>query len=352
MKKWNGALTILLAAGLAASLCGCGGSADSSAPPSVPASQAVADVPTPEPTPEPTPTPEPELHGLLIVEHNAIVAETNQCIVRCLNPETGEAEEIFRFGPFGGQNDGYYMPGVSAWNGSFIRAIFSEDFSKIICAKQFSNGGGRHAGWIDTEGNFFDVTEALGLQAKSDFEEPASYSPIGFCNGLFGFVEAKRESPNSLYVYTDYYVPLDNISPEAIQKGDVRAVGHPFDENEGLLKNAFGGRKYTPADVTSWIDGTHCIVTYREAIFGRLDSFIVDVTAQTESVYIPGNSRDNWSGIISPDGTKIAFLSVLRPTASGAKGIYIVPVNGGDPVKVNCSFDQDIDIGWALIDWI
>ena len=346
MKKWNRALAILLAAGMAASLCGCGSSADSSAPPSVPASQAVTPepmlepTPTPEPTPEPTPTPEPELHGLIYRESYAFNGKSSTSICY-LNPETCETKIISTFGNFESANDDYYYSGGGS---------VSADFSKISCTKFFRNGGSSHAGWIDTEGNFFDVTEALGLQIQSDFGPEIHYYPVGFYNGLFGFEERKRESVNSLYTITQYYVPLDNISPEAIQKGDVRTVGHPFDENDGLLKNSIGGRKYTPADVTSWIDDTRCIVDAKAAYTTNVDSYIVDVATQTESAYIPGDSRDNWSGIISPDGTRIAFLSSPRQTFTRTNDIYITSVNGGDPVKVNCSLAPEK--GYTLIAWI
>lgn len=94
-----------------------------------------------------------------------------------------------------------------------------------------------------------------------------------------------------------------------------------------------------------------------------IDSFIVDTAAQNVTEYIPGNSRNNWNGILSPDGTKIAFMSAPRGIYSPAyfpeTDIYIIPIEGGDPVKVT---GHSFSLGreayaehtktCVLIDWI
>ena len=65
----------------------------------------------------------------------------------------------------------------------------------------------------------------------------------------------------------------------------------------------------------------------------------------------------NWNGVVSPDGTEIAFLSMVvdnfgNPT--GSVDLYTIPVNGGDPVKID---NHPFEFGryragpCQLIDW-
>ena len=62
--------------------------------------------------------------------------------------------------------------------------------------------------------------------------------------------------------------------------------------------------------------------------------------AGTEEVeeYIPGESRFNWNGVVSSDGTQIAFLSTPRQ-GTGSPQLYVMPTNGGDPVAVEIAME-------------
>lgn len=95
-------------------------------------------------------------------------------------------------------------------------------------------------------------------------------------------------------------------------------------------------------ELTDWIDDTRCLINYPEdsvaLMFGgdRIDRWgvrIFDVVTQESSSFIPGESRSNWSGVISPDGRSIAFLSA--PTSgTGNAALYVTSVDGGEPVKI------------------
>ena len=83
-----------------------------------------------------------------------------------------------------------------------------------------------------------------------------------------------------------------------------------------------------------------------------LCSKIVDMDTRTDMEYIPESLGETRNGVASPDGSKIAFMS--------DSGVYIIPVNGGDPVRVEVpeilsamrpsSYPKDYE-GWTLIDW-
>ena len=53
---------------------------------------------------------------------------------------------------------------------------------------------------------------------------------------------------------------------------------------------------------------------------------------------------------VSPDGSEVAFLSQLKEGSEENQNIelFIVPVGGGDPTKVNTNYDFTES---ALIDW-
>lgn len=60
---------------------------------------------------------------------------------------------------------------------------------------------------------------------------------------------------------------------------------------------------------------------------------IFDIVNQTPTEYIPGESRYNWDGRISPDGTQIAFVSTPMK-GNESPDIFIIPISGGEPVRV------------------
>lgn len=316
-------LMVLLAVGLAVGLYGCGGSADGpTSRSSVPASQAVTDVPAPEPTP----APELKTHGLVIMEYDQPADYT----VYCFDLETGEKNVISSFHL--SEDDDIH----ARW--SDLPFVFSSDFTKTVGEKTMPGDEHSHVGWFDTEGNFFDVTEALGLQA-------GNYRALGFSEDLFGY--------NSLRPSGYYYVPVDQVSPKAVQEGLAMVVGHP--DGGGILYTA------DTKTITDWLDDTRCIVNawpYLES--GRsLVSEIVDMESRTVINYIPDDFELSWTwnGVLSPDGTQIAFMA--QEKRDGAKtDIYIMPVNGGRADKLEChpfelrSPHVNASPGCTLIGWI
>ena len=365
MRKRNRVFALLLAVGLAVGLCGCGNSAVSpTSPPSFPPEEAMPELPpapasepalepTPEPMPTPEPTPEPGPHGLVV----ATWESNTRCTVYCLNPETGSADVISRFNA-AAEADGCTFTFSLVDSGFYTTkgSCFSEDFKKIAGKKRFSANGESHAGWFNTDGTFFDVTEALGLQSKSDFDEPVSYGQYGFSDGLFRYYQYHKGAEEwSDGTYTYQSVPVDNVSPDAIQDFA------PVQDSENPIRSLYAdGITHYCQDVTAWIDDTHCIATY--VVDREFNSFIVDTANCSLTKYIPGDSRENWDGVLSPDGTMVAFMSrpKLEPMRYNYKiDIYVVPIEGGDPVKVTgdsfslgeSSLHQRYGI-YRLIGWI
>ena len=246
----------------------------------------------------------------------------------CFNRDTHEETLIADFWiPYkDASRDMYYSSAIGA---TVNRWSFSKDYTRLSDQKIFAANNERHAGWQNVDGSFADVTENLGQQSKSDFEDPVYYRGLGFAGENFGFAYL---SNGSLLKEKELYLPTGNLSPDAVQEGDVHKVGLPYNEKGALLISKYGNGKYFPRDVTSWVDATHAIVNLQEE--GNYSSFIVDTAAQTEIAYIPGHFRDNWNGVLSPDGTQIAFMSEPKSGTDIQTDIHIVPAGGGNPAKV------------------
>ncbi len=59
--------------------------------------------------------------------------------------------------------------------------------------------------------------------------------------------------------------------------------------------------------------------------------YLFDKNTSEKISLIPGEVRTNWSGVVSPDGKSVAFLSAGK---SEDAAIYSVPIDGGTPVKL------------------
>lgn len=260
---------------------------------------------------------ETKIQGIIVLTVETLgYGEAYEFTVKSIEPRNGEQEIISHFrlrAADGQENTGYAVyPGLCRY--ASYRDMLSEDFSKLACA-QIYPGGKAHAGWINEKGEFFDVTETLGLHLPR-------YFPVGFAeDGSFVYCD---DSQPAHY----YHVPVDNVTPEAVKKGSPYRID-TFKDSEYSMR--FGRR------LTSWIDERRYLCDVE--ICGRnkedaLDSRIVDITKTRYSVipYIPDNSGKNWSGTIDPDGKNIAFLS-YRPDDGYA--LYVRDLSGGESTKVD-----------------
>lgn len=263
--------------------------------------------------------------------------------VQAVNPNTGESTKIAEFSVRRPHNvtssEFYYLTPIIGLNNRFgyDRRFFSNDFSKMAATKVFNDKNETHAGWIDQSGEFFDVTEALGEQS-SDFGDPVTYGAIGFTEDNL-FVYSNNPSPSYMYWHNDdfrYVSPDSNKSQE----------GNPL---EGLCQIIDGNNRFYC--ISDRIDeGTFLVDGYEGDFCG---SMLYNPKSHESSEYIPGTSRSNWSGVSSPDGSQIAFLSMPKEGNSNPE-IFIIPFEGGEPEKLNCDivFSNDTDMSpSSILEW-
>lgn len=270
-----------------------------------------------------------ETQGIYLLEFfigsaNAGVREVKSTIY-CVNPDTGQQCEAAYFNvsipdvSWYAKGDYYYqMPGppknsnqYADYYTSNYRELFSSDYSKMAMTKVLVSTGEVRAGWIDTDGNFFDVTETVGVTPKSDFDDSRYFYAVGFTpDDLFVYYE--YTSGNE---YIPYYVAVDELS--GTQQGDPFEEAYLIRFNTTIMNNV---------RLSDWIDETHFLADSGSVCY------IVDTETKESNKYIPGDSRTNWNGVASPDASQIAFLSQIGTTAD----IYITSIDGGEPVKVDC----------------
>ncbi len=290
-----------------------------------------------------------EIEGIIVVQNYFYHADdgvSNIFVysVQAVNPNTGESTKIAEFSvrrPYNvTSEDSYYLlPLIGDTNMvGYDRRYFSNDFSKMAATKVFNDKNETHAGWIDQSGEFFDVTEALGEQS-SDFGDPVTYNAVGF-------------TEDDLFVYNDNpYAIFSAWSELNFRFADLDALnisqeGNPLDDSCQIIN---GNDLYAISD---YIDDTMCLVYYHDK-GNKTVSAKYDMNSGEIIPYIPGESRSNWSGVCSPDGSQIAFLSMPKE-GNGNPEIFIIPFEGGEPEKLDCNiiFSNDTSTSpSSILEW-
>lgn len=264
-----------------------------------------------------------EIAGIIAMTSN--IGTSFSFNIFSINPETGERTTLADLAfPSEGADGGravIYMPPVNEVNSSNVAEWVSQDFSKIAATKTYTDDTSSHAGWFDANGIFFDVTEALGLQSQSDFADPVYYTAIGFTeDNCFAYYS----TTGNVYERTYYIVPLDNLAPEAVQEGNPLADAKP------IVRDSTDYYYFT-----DWLDDTHYLADHcLNSCWHKTQSVIIDAASGSVEDYIPGDSRYNWNGIVSPDATQIAFFSVPKQGSSSPQ-LYVANLIDGEPVAID-----------------
>lgn len=240
-----------------------------------------------------------------------------------VDPESGEQRVITRLTfPANSEDTLYLLP--SDYYYSSAKQWVSDDFSKVAATLLIMSTGEHHAGWFTSDGTFFDVTAALGLEPQNDFDSPAHYYALGFVNDFFVYcMDDKENDP----VY--YSVPINNVTGEAVVTTNALYDAMPMHEYEYML--------------TDWIDDTRCLIdqgyeSYRDR---KTDSLVYDCATGEMTKYVPGDARYSWNGVASPDGTTIAFLSSARE-GKNPPSLYTVELGSDSPVQIETVLNNTV----------
>ena len=270
-------------------------------------------------------------------------------ILQCFNMDTGKVTDVAQFDV---NPDATVEYPILDQHNFYVNSqdLFSKDYDKLAITARFTSDHSKHTGWIDESGQFFDVTEALGLAPDSDFADPVYCCACGFAeDGSFVF---EMSESGEFYKDRQYFsVDPDNLDPAAIREGNPY-LGRTeyYDENH---KGTFPW--WTNYHVTDWVDDTHCIADVGDHYSTTM---LIDIDAEESTMYMPSTSRKCWDGVVSPEGDRIAFLSQPEH-GNELPSLFVVPTSGGDPVKVDApiaftykEYAVDRDNGFTtIIDW-
>ncbi len=266
-----------------------------------------------------------EANGIIMLQADWSDLYRPTYTIVAINPENGDFHEVANFwfdSVFERTNPEYtIVPALKFSRYANLYDQFSSDYTKAAATKTFASNGEVHAGWIDSTGSFYDVTEALGEQSQSEFDDLVNYHAVGFQGDTFIYVHSEGYQENQYYG-----VSLDNITPRSsweISAGDAQIC-----------------EEYS---AWSWISG------YKQTDWIDDDKFLIEAnynlcriaTMSTKSVeeYLPGeSSRNNWSAVVSPDRTEVTFLSEAKAGTMGDVGIYIMPLGSDNPTKLETAF--------------
>lgn len=238
-----------------------------------------------------------------------------------IDPETGGYKELNSFS-YRNTNDGYCWPALQIYDSNY-HTMFSRDASKMAVTYTVQSTKCKRAGWIDSDGIFFDVPEALGMKPENEFVAQPDYYSIGFTADGEKFVFAEvtggnhSDNPKIENEGKFYYVKIDDMSV---------AEGNPLDDEMRR-----GCDIYRTKGLTGWINDN-------EFLSNNNQNFVIrDATGTAEDIEpVPGDSRYNRNAISSPSGL-IAFVSSPKTTAEDT-AIYTTTRDGSDIQRVfECS---------------
>lgn len=217
-----------------------------------------------------------------------------------------------------------------------LKTMFSRNYKYLALTAWSPKMGGWRAGFYSEDFYYTDVTQLTGA-VGGDFDAPPKQVAIGFTdNDQFIYADTNDSWGNN---GIEYY--WDNFTTYQVEVFGVNNVGssQPYNELGDFILTSDNWNwmgKYW--ELTDRIDDTHYLINYPESFryegyANRWGVRIYDTETQELTSFIPGESRSNWSGIISPDKESIAFLSAPAE-GTGNVALYITSVDGGEPVKV------------------
>lgn len=248
-----------------------------------------------------------EISGIIeMLIHNT--TQTCNVQVVSIDPDTGTQHVISEF-CLKRDNKMLYQ-----WADSrcMARNWFTDDFTNMAVDMYLSETGECHAGWIDTDGNFTDVTEMSGLAGEKDFfnTAPVQHRAIGFVDGRYAFYDTETEEV--------YCVPASQLSIDGAVEMD-----------DGLTRLL---QQVKSVDLTCRVDNETYLADY-SATQGLPQSFVMNPETGEMTEYIPEAGRCNWSGVLSPDGDMVAFFS--EPETGGVVELYKMSMNDKIPTAIS-----------------
>lgn len=282
-----------------------------------------------------------------------------------INPDTGDVSNFRTFSSMETHSCSLGHYGNFGSNTSVTRKYFNSDFTKMVATLTMEDGA-VHVGWIDENGNFTDVSEKVSH--SSEFGGLISHEQPYIYHDYFYFIDFTEERGQVKRVPID---SLSEASVEVLEDDGVYSHEYLYIYPDGSADtNNFGMWEFSDESMmyaalgnifNDWISTTECVGT-EHFIDDMIYKYVVKPKDNFNNWYsekialVPEiKSRDNWNAVVSPEGERIAFLSKLNSGTDHSTSLFIVSINGGEPTKVNTSYDlgnpDNNNNLVALFDW-
>lgn len=270
---------------------------------------------------------EPDTAKMIICArlHNRL---SEDCVIFSVDSKTGGYVEKSHFS-YTSNGEVAHVPALQLYHQNYSD-MFTPNFDKMAVIRIIGGAlghGVNHAGWIDENGTFFDVPEALGMTTASDFVMPPSYYSVGFTDNGEYFVFLKMDEE-------DVIGPTTNNPSYFEEHGEFYyvAVNDPSTVYEGnpLAEEATQGKDVQ--FITDWIDEDRYLSASDQNCLIRSVSNPRDIVE-----LVPGETRINRSAIVGPGGI-IAFTSASKTDVRDI-AIYTIDLGTNDTQRI---FDCDV----------
>ncbi len=278
-----------------------------------------------------------------------------------INPSNGSITHVRTFSSESTHSCSAYLSGIGGNTTNALRN-FNSDMTLMTALVTLENGA-QHIGWVDEKGQFTDVSAKVSTQ--SDFGALTRHMHPRFFEDYIYF----RDWTNSNAQIKR--VPINNLSKNAVEimADDCNWNGvdiYPLPD--GSVIDTYDSYEYYdssmqyPArigDTYDWVSTDTCIgngngandpyIVYKYKLSGKTGAFD---WYSDRTTFIPAvKDRRNWNAVVSPDSSKVAFLSKLTSGTNQATELFVIPIDGGEPTKIPTS-GISFDNGTAgLIDW-
>ncbi len=277
-----------------------------------------------------------------------------------IDPETGAVTHIRTFTNKDSQNCFTYITGIGGYTRRALKN-FNSDMT-LMTAYKILDDGAKHVGYIDENGKFTDVTEKI--TTESDFGGLTNhFAPCIYDEYLYF-----RDTTNTKGQIKR--VPLNNLTEKAVEVMDDDATWNGTDIcplPDGSIIDGYDRYDYYdssmqyPAricDTYDWISADTCLgngnggnspeIIYKYKLSGEGNCF---GWYDDSSTFIPEvKDRFNWNALVSPSKDKVAFLSKLQSGTGQATNLFLINIDGGEPVKVQTDYSFDGNL-IGLVEW-
>lgn len=346
------------------------------AEPPIPETPGTTDIGQPAP-----PINDGEPHGLILLTQTKHLTDVNADVVLqvyTIDPATGAQTLWSQFAkPSPDISFNYLLAGNIKGQLNANCTVFAANKPKAAVGEYGQDVN--HGGWIDQSGQFFDVSNALGL----DYTFALGF---GETDDKFYFDVFEKLGMRGKYAIIQSVLCRGTI--EGIKKGEYERV-HVYSNPEIVEPNRyylyhrdlFDGLKlvYSGANVSWELPATDYAEPGKNIVIADYHphpdspyfpikndtSILFDSVSGTLIHYLPDSyntdNKSEWGGVLSPDGTTVAYLTV--PGTSGQVSLEYTDISGffasgfnpasrGVPTKMELADGPVKQATWNVYDYV